>query len=501
MIKQRISVFLVFLLFFLQIPAFAQNTAGRAEVFPRINPEQKALDFFRSNPRDYSWKELAKISLWASSGNVAESHLQQILGIAEAIRTSPQLPSGDRERAEFVLEFMHRNLLRVYSLHQTRVDTMLTNGRFNCVSSSALYMILAKSIGLNLSGVMTRDHAFVMIHIDGENIDVETTNIHGFDPGNRREFHDAFGRITGFVYVPPLNYRDRQTIAPIELVSLILTNRIAELESRNRFAEAIPLAIDRAALLNGSSLTASGNVNSPASIFPDPYMVVLDRLFNYGAFLLRSRREEESLRWAAYTLAVFPYEDRWSELNLAAVNNRINRFVQANQITEAKAFLENHKNVLSPADHTNLETMLIDTGLLSRANRIRSAADGDSVAAAIEEARINQSISDARANELLTFTIQRTASILSAAPGRDWVAAINYIEGAIERFGSNRELERILQNYRNNRAVDFHNRFAAAWNRRNFDEAIRILDEGLSYFPDDRQLLRNRETVERANNR
>jgi plasmid stability protein len=142
--------------------------------------------------------------------------------------------------------------------------------------------------------------------------------------------------------------------------------------------------------------------------------------------------------------------------------------------------------------------MLVDTELLNATDRIRNVSDGDNVVNSIEQARSNGRISDARARELLTFAVQKTASVLSAAPGRDWLAAIHYIENAIARFGTNRELEQALQTYRGNRSTDFHNRFAAAWNRRNFDEARRILDEGLAEFPTNRQLLSDRETVDRS---
>ena len=96
----------------------------------------------------------------------------------------------------------------------------------------------------------------------------------------------------------------------------------------------------------------------------------------------------------------------------------------------------------------------------------------------------------------MTFAARKTASIISAVPGRDWLAAINYIEKAIDRFGSTRELEQILRNYRNNRAADFHNRFASAYNRHNFEEAARILVEGLAEFPDNRQLLADRRLID-----
>jgi hypothetical protein len=96
---------------------------------------------------------------------------------------------------------------------------------------------------------------------------------------------------------------------------------------------------------------------------------------------------------------------------------------------------------------------------------------------------------------MLTFAVRKTTTVLTANPGRDWLVAIHYIENALARFGPNRELEQTLQTYRTNRATDFHNRFATAWNRRNFDEARRILDEGLAEFPADRQLLNDMETM------
>ena len=484
----------------LQTTAFAQSSSGRAEVFPRMEPDPMALNFYNEGRRGYSWTDLAEISLWASGAsslNAAApadaSYLERIIKIAEAVNTSAQLPKADRDKAEFILDYMHKNILKYYSTNQTRIDTMLTGSRYNCVSSAVLYMILCKSAALDVAGVATRDHAFVSVHINGEDIDVETTNPYGFDPGNRREFHDQFGRLTGFAYVPARNYRDRQMISPMELISLIIRNRISELESTNRFAEAIPLAIDRAALLNGSTLTGSGGGDLSDTLFEDPYKTLLDRIFNYGAFLLRSGKEEECLRWAGFASPLYPDENRWPEFVLAAVNNRLTKYVQANQITEARDFLKNHGHFLTPADYTRFDHMLIDTGLANSASRIRDAEDSYNLVAAIEEARKNQTISDKRANELFTYAIQRTASILSS--GRDWLAAINYIENAVARFGSNSELEQSLQIYRNNRASDFHNRFATAWNRGNYDEAGRILNEGLSEFPNNRLLLADRETL------
>jgi len=405
-LKPSITLAFILLIFVSQAVIYPQNR----QVFPRIEPDEKALYFHNlgKKPGGHTWMELAEIALWAS-GNTAASNLERLRTAVTAFNNLPDIPSSEKEKAEFILTFLHRNILRTYSIYQTRVDTALTSGTFNCVSSAVLYMIFCEAAGIKTSGVITKDHAFIIVHIDGQDIDVETTNRFGFDPGNRREFHDQFGRLTGFSYVPAQNYRDRQTINKIELISLIFKNRIADNERRNNFSDPVPLVIDRFFLLLGEALNSSG-VYSSESLFADPHKELLDRLINYGASLLRANREEDSLRWAEIASSRYPDPDinRWQEYTFTAVHNRITRFIRDRRIEDAKNFLETNKSLLSESNYDHIYNLI----------------------------RINM-------------------------------------------------------------AVEYHNRFAAEWNRRNYDEAERILNEGLAEFPDNRQLLNNRETVNR----
>jgi len=481
--------------FFLCPRGYAQ---GKNAVFPRIEPDPKALEFFNLSNRnqDYSWTELAVISLWAS-GNTSSSNFEKIRSAVEALNKSKELPASDREKAEFILTFMHKNLLKSYSLHQTRIDTLLSNGKFNCVSSAVMYMILCKSTGLNTSGVMTKDHAFITVHVGNTDIDIETTNQYGFDPGNRKEFHDSNGNVTGFAYVPPQNYRDRQKINQIELISLIMSNNIAELERSNKYSEAVPVAVDRAALLTGSTLAANGNTQTypDGALFEDPRKGLLDRLINYGSTLLKAGKEDDALRWAAAASPSCPDKDRWQEFSMAAANNRIIKYNKAGQTTEAIVFLENQKALLSEEDYKQLDALLIDGELLFMAQKISTAEEGFAVVDFIDQAHSGGRIAEKRADELLIFAVQKTAALLSAAPAHNWRAAVNFMERSIERFGSKREFEQALQVYRNNLATEYHNNFASAWNNKNLDEAERILNEGLAEFPNDRQLLKDKDTV------
>ena len=489
-IKPSITPALILMFFLCSHAEIHPQTA-----FPRLEPDPKALEYYRLTER-YSWIELAQISLWAS-GDSTLSSLEKIRTAVTGLINSPDLPVSGREKAEFILTYMHSNILRRYSLLQTRVDTMFTNGSYNCVSSAALFIILCRSMGINTSGVITKEHAFVIVHIDGQDIDVETTNRFGFDPGNRKEFHDEFGRLTGFSYVPAQNYRDRQTINNIELMSLILNNRISDLERRNNFAGSVPLAVDRAALLLGDSFVITSELHTTDFLFADPRKDLMDRLLNYGAALLRTNREEDGIRWALYASSLYPDSNRWDDYIDTAVNNRIARLIRERKYSDAASFLENHKAIISETNFTQLDSVVIDANLLNRANNIRSVDEGDIIVSEIELARTMGRLSQRRVAELLTYTIQKTAAFICAPPGRNWRAAAIYLENAISRFGANRELEQMLRTYRSNLAADYHNRFASEWNKKNYDEAERILNEGLVEFPDNRQLLANRETVNR----
>jgi len=490
-IKQSITLFFTLLLFIVFKTSLPAQSA-----FPRFTPDPKALDYYSLGKQNngYSWAELAEISLWAS-GAVIDTGYSRITSIVTALNNANDLPPLGKERAEYILNYMHRNILRTYSIYQTRIDTIFTSGSFNCVSSAVLYMILCESAGINTSGVITREHAFVTVHIEGEYFDVETTNRYGFDPGNRREFHDQFGRVTGFTYVPAQNYRDRLTISKIEMISLILNNRIADFERRNNFSGAVPLAADRAALLLGGSLADIGSAVYSGHLFSDPRNDLFDRLFNYAGSLLRANREEDGINWALSASLAYPNTDRWSAYLHAAVNNRITRFLRELRFSEARNFLENNKAYITKEYYAVFDAEIIEADLVYRANRINSKAAADSVIDAVRQAREENRLSESRANEIIIFALLKTAASFSAA--RDLRSAIVFLEDAIESFGPIRELEQSLGAYKSNLAADYHNRFAAEWNRRNYDEALCILNEGLVEFPDNRQLLSDKEIVNR----
>jgi hypothetical protein len=432
--------------------------------FPSLIPDSRAPEFARVGD-NYSWEDLAEIALWASAQGIpvnsrtsrtsstSGSYINILRGVVEELGT--ELTGMDsRAQGDYILSYMHRTLLRSYSTFQTRLDTLLSNGNYNCVSSAVLYLILAQSQGLGVRGVVTRDHAFVTLVQGEESWDVETTNPYGFDPGNRREFQDQFGKVTGFTYVPARNYRDRTSLSPLELVSLILHNHIADTEQRGRYDLSVSIALNRASLLAGRKNPAI------SAFFTDPQQDLRDRILNYGASLLNAGKEEEGLRWAVYADSCFTgagAEDdpRWQNyINLLA-SNRTVKLCRAGHFTEARGFLADNESLLDPIERHKLEIMIVETELAVLANGIKQAADAANFMIRLGESETAGLVSEGRAREL-----------------RDHVSLW--------------------------RVTDFHNRFAGAFNRRDYSEARGILDEALTEFPTNRRLLGDRSTLERA---
>jgi hypothetical protein len=300
--------------------------------------------------------------------------------------------------------------------------------------------------------VAARDHAFASLRQGDESWDVETTNPYGFDPGSRREFHDQFGKVTGFAYVPARNYRDRTAISPLELVSLILHNRIAEAESRGRYAEAVSLALNRAALLEGRENPAVSD------FFTDPRQDLNDRILNYGASLLNGGKEEEGLAWAAYAEPVYSgagTDKRWREYVNALISNHTTKLCRGGRFDQARAFLADTESLQDDESRRRLGTLVTNAELTSLVNTVRQDGEAAEILRRIDAAESTGLLPSSRVREL-----------------RDYV----------NRW----------------RLTNFHNRFATAFNKGDYSLARRILEEALGEFPGNRQLLSDQNTLEAA---
>jgi len=360
----------------------------------------------------------------ATAGRRASTAEYLRAGMDEAAALARDTPDA-YELGGALLVLAHRRYFKRYVESATTLDAAVVDGRYNCVSSSLVYLILCRAAGLEAGGVVTEDHAFCRVAVpDGDGIrfvDVETTNVHGWDPGTNHEFQDSFGRVTGYSYVPPTALEGREHVGARRMASLVLSNRSNMLERAGRWAEAVGLAADA---------------------------------------------------WA-----YCPDADN-RELFIGRVHNNVAALVNARRWADAVAFLGRALDVLGN------EPRLVD--LMAQA---RLALLGDGLAAmppaeAIEAVRVAWAdgvIDEARRDEFLVYAYSKLADQVRVAGG--WLAAWNALRDGVAAVPGSTRMAAMAETARRNWTYEVHNRFATLFNARRYAEALAVVEEGLDVLP------------------
>jgi hypothetical protein len=491
-------------------PAFLQLDPGYAELGALVEP----VDVSRL-------EEGALLASGVRPENLPayEARLGAILG---ELAGSVGKGSG---QAEAVLSFLHKSILRSYSEDATTVDGILDQGLFNCVSSAVLYSIAARSLGIEVSGARTADHAFCVVRVGGRSVDVETTNPYGFDPGGKKEFKDSFGRTTGFAYVAPGGYGDRKPIGAGELVGLILSNRASSLERSGRFAEAVRLGADYAALCPG----------------PDSRSFLVDRINNLVASLASRRDYAGAEAAASAALAALPGEPKLAELAKTASYNRAASLIQAGDWPAAfdaalraaasypadqavASLVANSLAGIAEGYARNGDYSGARRAVADRAQRAGQAAAASAFARIGEIELVSAANSQpfalaaATADRILAAGevgvsryAQAIATIYGNEAGRqgsggDWLGgaaladkgaaklrAVGAASGAAASGARSfaEDLANLGQSLRHNFAAEAHNRFARAYNSGDYAAAKAAIVAALAALPDDPSLKRD----------
>jgi hypothetical protein len=495
----------------------APGDAGKAPDFLQGDPGFAELGAL---PEPLELRSLERAALLASGLGIGreasyESRLDELI---EALKARAGKIDDPAARGEAILGFLHEKVFKAYSENATTVDGILDAGLYNCVSSAVLYMLAAEALGLDAEGVRTSDHAFCTLLAGGRRIDVETTNPYGFDPGDKKEFKDSFGRATGYAYVAPGGYGDRKAIGGRALVGLILSNRASMLERAGRFAEAARLGADYDELCRDA----------------DSRAFLVDRINNLVAEL-ESRRDfpgaEATARAAA---AAFPGEARLAALSRAASYNRAAALAQAGDWAgafdlatagaaaqgtgpEARAMAE-----LATASLGGLAQSYARAGdfeLARRAVAERSGRAGPAAAAAayavigeVELVRAANGLPFAQAAATADRILgagevsasryaQAVATIYGNEAGRigsggDWLGAAALAEAGAAKLAALKApgdggLAQLARGLRHNFAAEAHNRFARLYNSGDYAGAAAVIEKALASMPGDAGLERD----------
>ncbi|OHD22356.1 MAG: hypothetical protein A2Y38_15785 [Spirochaetes bacterium GWB1_59_5] len=294
--------------------ALAAVVQARAEEAYRLSPTEAVVALaaaLPSAPADPSAGQLLSAAILFSGANAprAEKALAAGLRAVQAAEALAAETPDAYERGARVLELVY-GILKRYELLESRIDSGLLEGRYNCVGSASLYAILARAAGLAVRGVILDDHAYCYLIIDGRRIDVETTDPQGYD--NAME-----GRKTA-------PSRDASASG---VMALVLRNRATLEERSGRWGNALGLAVDAYAYDPGELTleTLSGRVNN-----------------SVGA-LLRSGRYDDSLALADLAIARYGQSPAFLELQntarLAVLTDRLRKSVPSEALAMAEEAL------------------------------------------------------------------------------------------------------------------------------------------------------------------
>jgi tetratricopeptide (TPR) repeat protein len=453
-------------------------SAGAVFASPRINPEP-FYEWLGGANEPLTVDLLIDASLRASDAS-EEKIKTATARINEAIQ---EMKDGiasewdERQKAEYVLMFLHKNLFRVYDEFQTRVDRVMEDGSYNCVSSAVLYMIFLRSIGIPVIGIGTEDHAFCAAILPGGNIDVETTSVYGFDPGKKTEFHDAFGNVTGYSYVPPSNYSARSELSERQLLALILQNRISLLESKKRYEDALELAVDRYAVAPG--------VSTKNHLYRGA--------INYAALLNERKEYAQAIDFLTRFVDTHGWSDSVRDIYGILHYNRVVLFIQSGAFEEAIETLSRLEvaSWIEPEVVKSLRSQVAER-ILAKELPVLTPDEGFELLGVLRDDGL---VSPERYTDYAIMLVSTEAEEFAASG--DFLAAAAVIDQAIGGLGSDRRLIAARDAYRYNFAVEAHNTFAGLFNNGKYTEAKKLLAESIERVPDSDILHQDMTLLER----
>ncbi len=115
-----------------------------------------------------------------------DSVAKQVREAIAPARAQAQMQTSALKRGDRLLRALHATVMRRYVEGQSRVDTIVATGEFNCLSSAVLFAIAAEGLLDAPRGMLSTTHAFVRATVDGKAVDVETTTQGGFAVDRRR---------------------------------------------------------------------------------------------------------------------------------------------------------------------------------------------------------------------------------------------------------------------------------------------------------------------------
>ena len=446
-------VFIVFAL----IAGIHGNATAYLSRFLDVNTNSREWQLLK-HPSEFSLLEGGLIA----SGIASPFRVQYANQISNAIKEI-KVSTGqttDRKKAQAVFDFMHKKILKNYKKSATTLDLALRDGTYNCLSSTLLYNILLESVGIDAKAVVLPTHVYTIIKIKGQTIEVENTTPLGFDVLSNKIAQQALKRLTGY------NYGDigkfREIVGNKGLVAYTYANRASFEDKAGQYQAAFQDALKSYA------------------IFPQGtyiYTNVAAAFVNYSAYLNNTAHEyDKALAVLEEAMTHFPVEKDFINNYLAAAELAIQKDVKNGRYEKSFKLIEKARH-FSKRPLTALENRLYQNVILTI---IRN--DGDFKKAYVYAVRaVKLPHRSPELRDVLVDGFNRLSQRLSADGYKPDEEKLFLKWYALMR---NNNFDTILENLYSLRAKSLYEKGKT-------DQALSMIDKGLSYQPASKMLKGN----------
>lgn len=385
----------------------------------------------------------------------------------------------DEEKGKMVLQVLYEEVLFEYEERQSSIYVALLEGKYNCVSASVLYFAAARSLGLEVRGQRTPEHAFCTLYVNDGNgikaIDVETTNPKGFNPGNK-EILESTENYTRYYYVPKKKYNNRREISNLCFVGLVGGNRCSDFINQNNYIQAVPLAIARYLSVNQEHSEMAAEVRRDMDI-------VCCNFCDYMGF---PNQVTYGLPWLveyAETYGLTEYVQK--NLDILVYNAVINCTNDGNA-KKANEYLFKYRTYISEKQFAELDNIIFETEMTDYFNK----EEPEIFVQYCENYRLQHPELSAGKTKLLNmFQENGWIKILNNyGNNQDFLGGWYKSQEALKQIPGSATLRKQQQNFMSNAVIVIHNDFADLANNRRYEEAEEMLEYGLSLFPNNSTL-------------
>lgn len=361
--------------------------------------------------------------LSAEDFEVFQEYYNDLFGKIRKGRTENEL-----ENAELIMKVMYDNVLSNYSRRQTKLSVMFKTGNYNCVSSSLLFLALAKDCGLDARIQETSVHAFITVYTkDGQKFDVETTNPAGVNPGEKKMISQNSSGSKKYTIVPKTYYSNRVEISDRKAVTLPAKNICAELSDRNEFEKGIPLAASVYEFVTKEKAAVRKDYDAMCA--------------NFAAYANQNRQYEAALKLLRAVMDHYGKSDLLVRNYNDIAYNAVAESCNINDFNNARNLLVSYNYYLTEKTTQEIIDMIFESEMLEEIQDLMHQNKFLEAAKLADEALLrqsqNQQFKKAKSNSLYNHGVTVHNQVVPLLNNKEYKEALQILENALKDNPSN----------------------------------------------------------------